>query len=72
MGKGSEGIQRLKKLEPPEFIKVRSLYFTFGRFDAVIVFEAPSPQIGMRFVTDSGFMADFTVETLTAVPTEEL
>ena len=71
-GKGSEAVTYLKELKAPEGITVRAVYFTFGHYDGVIVFEAPDPKTAMNFVMAIGFATDYTVETLTAVPAEHL
>lgn len=67
-GKGSEAVNYLKELEAPQGIKVHAVYFTFGRYDGVIVFEAPDAKTAMDFVMQTGFATGYTVETLTAVP----
>jgi uncharacterized protein with GYD domain len=71
-GKGSEAVNYLKELKAPEGITVHATYFTFGRYDGVILFEAPDVKTAMNFVMETGFATDYTVETLTAVPAEEL
>jgi len=71
-GKGSEAIEYLKELKAPQGITVRAVYFTFGRYDGVIVFEAPDVKTAMNFVMETGFVTDYTVETLAALPAEEL
>ena len=71
-GKGKEAVAFLKGQEVPQGITVRAVYFTLGRYDGVIVFEAPDPKTAMSFVMEIGFATDYTVETLTAVPAEQL
>jgi uncharacterized protein with GYD domain len=71
-GKGSEAVSYLKELRAPQGITVHAVYFTFGRYDGVIVFEAPETKTAMNFVMETGFATDYTVETLTAVPAKEL
>ena len=71
-GKGSEAVNYLKRLKAPQGITVRAVYFTFGRYDGVILFEAPDAKTAMTFVMETGFATDYTVETLTAVPAQEL
>ena len=71
-GKGREAVNYLKELKAPQGITVRAIYFTFGRYDGVIVFEAPDPKTAMDFVMEIGFATDYTIETLTAVLAEEL
>ena len=71
-GKGTEAVKYLKGLKAPAGITVRNVYFTFGRYDGVIIFEAPDAKKAMNFVMEVGFATDYTVETLTAVPAKEL
>ena len=71
-GKGKEAVDYLKKLKAPQGIKVRDVYVTFGRYDGVILFEAPDAKTALSFVMETGFATDYTIETLTAVPAKEL
>ena len=71
-GKGKEAVDYLKKLKAPQGIKVHDVYVTFGRYDGLIVFEAPDQKAAMNFVMETGFATDYTIETLTAVPAKEL
>jgi uncharacterized protein with GYD domain len=71
-GKGKEAVDYLKKLKAPQGIKVHDVCVTFGRYDGVIVFEAPDLKTAMNFVMEIGFATDYTIETLTAVPAKEL
>jgi len=49
-------------------IKVR-IFWTFGRYDAVSLIEAPSEKDAMKMLI--GFQGLVETETLTAVPREE-
>jgi len=71
-GKGTEAVKYLKELSAPQGIAVHAVYTTFGRYDGVIVFEAPDTKTAMNFVMETGFATGYTVETLTAIPVEEL
>ncbi len=71
-GKGEAAVRYLKKLEAPKGITVRDVYFTFGRYDGIVVFEAPDVKTAMNFVMEVGFATDYSVETLTAVSAKEL
>ena len=71
-GKGREAVDYLKKLKAPQGIRVRDVYFTLGRYDAVIVFEAPDVKAALNLAMETGFTTDYTVETLTAIPAKEL
>jgi len=71
-GKGKEAVDYLKKLKAPQGIKVHDVYVTFGRYDGVILFEAPDAKTALNFVMETGFATDYTIETLTAVSAKEL
>ena len=71
-GKGAEAVKYLKELKAPAGITIRDVYFTFGRYDGVIIFDAPDTKKAMNFVMETGFATDYAVETLTAVPAKEL
>jgi uncharacterized protein with GYD domain len=71
-GKGSEAVKYLKELKAPPGITVRAVYFTLGCYDGVVLFEAPEAKTAMNFVMETGFATDYTVETLTAIPAQEL
>jgi len=71
-GKGIEAIKYLKELKAPEGISIKGVYFTYGRYDGVVMFEAPDEVSAMRFIMQTGFATQYTVETLIAVSTKEL
>jgi len=71
-GKGKDAVDYLKKLKAPEGIKVREVCITFGRFDGVILFDAPDAKTALNFALEVGFATDYTIETLSAVPVREL
>ena len=71
-GKGKEAVDYLKKLKAPQGIKIHDVYVTLGRYDGVIVFEAPDVKTAMNFAMETGFATDYTIKTLTAVPVKEL
>ena len=71
-GKGREAIDYLKKLKAPKGITIHDVYVTFGRYDGVVVFEAPNPKTAMSFVLDVGIETGYLVETLSAVPAKEV
>ena len=71
-GKGEAAVRYLRTLEASRGITVHDVYFTFGRYDGVIVFEAPDMKTAMNFAMEVGFATDYSVETLTAIPAKEL
>ena len=71
-GKGADAVSYLKKLKPPRGITINAVYFTFGCYDGMIVFDAPDVKTAMNFVMETAFATDYTVETLTAIPAKEL
>ena len=50
-------------------IKILGLYWTLGRYDGVMIFEAPNEKAAMRLSIDFADQAAF--ETMVAVPREE-
>lgn len=71
-GKGAEAIKYLKQLKAPKSISIKGLYFTYGRYDGIIMFEAPNEVTAMKFIMETGFATQYTVETLVAVSAKEL
>jgi uncharacterized protein with GYD domain len=65
-------VKYLKNLKEKEDIKIKDVFFTFGRYDGIIIFEAPNEKVAMKFVMETGFSTQYTVETLIAVPAREL
>ena len=70
-GKGEKAIKYLKELKASKGITVRGVYFTLGRYDSVILFEAADAKTAMHFTMQVGFETNYTVETLTAVSAKE-
>lgn len=71
-GVGKEAVDYLRKLKAPKGITMHDVYVTFGRYDGVVVFEAPDPKTAMSFVLDIAFATDYVIETLSAVPAKEV
>ena len=71
-GKGADAVKYLKELTAPKGIKIRDIYFTFGRYDGIIIFEATDERAAMKFVMETGFSTQYTMETLVAVPAKEI
>jgi len=71
-GKGEDAVKYLKALKAPKAITIKGVYFTYGRYDGIIIFEAPSEVTAMKFIMETGFATLYTVETLVAVPAKEI
>jgi len=71
-GKGEDAIKYLKGLKAPKGITLKGVFFTYGRYDGVIMFEATSEVTAMKFIMETGFATLYTVETLLAVPATEV
>ena len=71
-GKGVDAVKYLKSLKGNETVKIRDVFFTFGRYDGIVVFEAPNEREAMKFVMETGFLTQYTLETLVAVSAKEL
>jgi len=71
-GRGTEAVKYLKGLKVKKGISIKGVYFTYGRYDGVIMFEAPDEVTAMKFIMETGFATQYTVETLIAVSAKEL
>ena len=71
-GKGIDAVRYLRGLKEKEGVKIRDVFFTFGRYDGIIIFEAPDEKAAMKFVMETGFSTQYAMETLIAVPAKEL
>jgi uncharacterized protein with GYD domain len=71
-GKGKEAIAYLRKLKAPRGITIHDVYVTFGRYDGVVVFEAPDSKKAMSFAVDIGIETGYLIETLGAVPAKQV
>jgi uncharacterized protein with GYD domain len=64
-GETTEKVEEFKK----RGVKILNWYWTLGRYDTVVVFEAASEKEAMKFAMD---VAEFvSTETLVAVPRQE-
>lgn len=70
-GKGEEAVEYLKKLKAPKGIVIHNIYFTFGRYDGIMIYEAPTTKAAMDFAMKVGFKTHYVMETLTAVESRE-
>jgi len=71
-GKGEDAVKYLKQIKAPKGITLKGVYFTYGRYDGIIMFEAASEVTAMKFIMDTGFATLYTVETLVAVSAKEI
>ncbi len=71
-GKGIDAVKHLKALKASEGITIREVFFTFGRYDGIIIFEAINEAAAMNFVMQTGFNTNYTMETLVAIPTDKI
>jgi len=71
-GKGTEAIKYLKELKAKKGITIKGVYFTYGRYDGVLMFEAIDEVTAMKFIMETGFATQYAVETLVAVSAKEL
>ena len=66
-----ENVERMDKAlkDPKPIVKIHSHHWTLGRYDAVMLVEAPDEKAALAFTFD---FADFaSTETLVAIPREE-
>ena len=52
-------------------IKVLGNYWTLGRFDGVLIFEAPSEKDAVKLAVEAARLGISSTETLVAIPREE-
>jgi len=71
-GKGVDVVKYLKSLKEIGNVKIRDIFFTFGRYDGIIIFEVPNEKEAMKFTMETGFSTQYTMETLVAVPAKEM
>jgi len=62
--RGTKMLGKLKK----KGIKILGFYWTLGRYDDVVIFEAPTEKDAMKLAFD--VREDVTTETLVAIPRE--
>ena len=54
---------------PPPGVKIHNVFWTLGRYDVIIIYEAPNEKVTLKMgMPFSEYMAS---ETLTAIPREE-
>jgi uncharacterized protein with GYD domain len=65
-----EDIERTNKVLASEpKVKVLSFYWTFGRYDSILILEAPNEETVMKILMQVG---DYVAtETMVAIPREE-
>jgi uncharacterized protein with GYD domain len=63
--RGTKMLNELKK----KGIKILGFYWTLGRYDDIVIFEAPTEKDAMKLAFD--VREDVTTETLVAIPREE-
>jgi len=67
--KGTDEVSKLMKEMEAHGIKFIKFYWTLGRYDTVVIMDAPNEKAAMRVNLN---FADFvSTETMTAVPREE-
>jgi uncharacterized protein with GYD domain len=65
-----ENIERSNKvLASDPKVKVLGFYWTLGRYDSVLILEAPNEKTAMKILTQVGDYA--ATETMVAIPREE-
>ena len=53
-------------------VKVRDIYWTMGRYDVVVVMEAPDDEAISRLMLSLGALGNVKTETLRAYSTQEM
>jgi len=65
VARGTKMLEELKK----KGIKILGFYWTLGRYDDVVIFEAPSEKDAMKLAFDA--REDVDTETMVAITREE-
>lgn len=50
-------------------VQVREIFWTLGRYDAVVIFDAPDEKAAMKMAMERG--ENMSAETMVAIPAEE-
>lgn len=64
-------IQRLRNIFKSVGGEIKALYFTFGRYDKVVIADAPSDEAMAKAVLTLGRFGTVQVETLKAFPEKD-
>ena len=64
-------VDKLREDMTKKSFKRLAHYWTLGRFDVVLLFEAPTENEAMKFTVESAKLGLATTETLVAIPREE-
>ncbi len=64
-------VDKLREELNKKGIKSLDWYWTLGRFDAILLYEAPTEKEAMKFAIESARMGLATTETLVAMKREE-
>ncbi|MHA1144839.1 MAG: GYD domain-containing protein [Candidatus Helarchaeota archaeon] len=66
--KQEEAFKSLDEIQkhPPEGVNIKGLYFLLGEYDALLMFEAPTPNAALKLAAKMTLFG--SIKTLTAVP----
>ncbi|MCJ7792093.1 MAG: GYD domain-containing protein [Dehalococcoidia bacterium] len=64
-------VDKLREELNKKGIKSLAWYWTLGRFDGVLIYEAPTEKDAMKFAVESAKLGLSSTETLVAIPREE-
>jgi uncharacterized protein with GYD domain len=70
-GRGIDIVKDLKRVKN-EDVEIIETYFTFGRYDGIILFEADTEISAMKFIVSTELAKTYNIETLIAVPAKSL
>ena len=58
--------------KPPLGIDIHNIYLPLGRFDSIIIFEAPDNKTALKFANDVGLGTGNVAETVPLISIEEI
>jgi uncharacterized protein with GYD domain len=64
-------VDKLREELNKKGIKSIGWYWTLGRFDGVLIYEAPTEKEAMKFAVESAKLGFASTETLVAIPRDE-
>ena len=64
-------VEAAKQMAKAGGAQIKTIYYVMGRFDAVVISEAPDDETAVRMALAGGMQGNVTSETLRAFPDSE-
>jgi len=71
-GDHSALLKRIWSVPPPSGVKILQVYYLIGAYDGAIIFDAPNFKSAKDFLAKIASQAVYRIETMGAIPAEEL